>query len=133
MKKERIVFKSVIGYEKMYQVTNTGKVWSIKRKIFLKPCKDKNGYLYVQLRQKESDVGYKSCKLHRIVYEAFRGEIPTGWDIDHLDQNKENNNIKNLIALPHTEHLRRHKLGKPLTEEHKRKIREAKLNKKKGI
>lgn len=33
---------------------------------------------------------------HRFVWEAFFGEIPEGMQINHRDENKSNNNIKNL-------------------------------------
>ena len=132
MKKEREVFKPIIGYEGRYQVSNLGKVWSIKRKQQMKPYKDKYGYLYIQLPQRDGNVKFKSHKVHRLVYEAFHGPIPAGYEVDHLDQNKQNNNIKNLVALSHGDHVRRHRSGVPRSEEIKAKIRATKAKGKKN-
>ena len=122
--KQKEILKPVVGYEMFYRVTNTGKVWSIKRKKFLKPAYDKKGYQYVNLNKNQGH--YKSCKIHRIVYQAFRGPIPAGYDVDHLNMKKDDNNIKNLSAIPHSQHVRRHKLGHVVSEETKQKIRATK-------
>jgi len=36
----------------------------------------------------------------KYVYEFHNGKIPKGWILYHLDQNKYNDNIDNLIAIP---------------------------------
>lgn len=41
-------------------------------------------------------IGNTSGGVHRIVYEAFVGEIPKGLQINHMDGNKQNNHISNL-------------------------------------
>lgn len=42
--------------------------------------------------------------LHRDVWEKHKGAIPVGWDIHHIDGDKEHNSIKNLECLPKAEH-----------------------------
>lgn len=123
MKKQKEIFKPVLGFENNYLVTNTGRVWSIKRKRFLNPTKDVYGYYYHQLCDGN---GYnRAYKLHRIVFEAFRGELPKNFDVDHLDGNKANNNINNLLGLSHGEHIRRHRIGKVTSEATRLKISES--------
>lgn len=52
--------------------------------------------------------------IHRLVYEAFHGPIPSGCDIDHIDGDPSNNYIQNLQALSRKEHaLKTH--GMPVT------------------
>ena len=52
-----------------------------------------------------------------------------GFDIHHLDENKMNNSLSNLVYLTHSEHSKIHnKIGKKLSEETKRKLSEAKKN-----
>ena len=48
-------------------------------------------------------------KAHRMVYEAWRGEIPGGLCVDHLDFNRRNNNISNLQLLSKSENSKRKK------------------------
>lgn len=46
--------------------------------------------------------------LHRYKYEKEVGEIPHGHVVHHMDGNKENNNIKNLKAIPNEKHASLH-------------------------
>lgn len=53
----------------------------------------------------------------RVIYEAFRGKIPAGFEIDHIDGNPQNNALWNLRAVSHRENMNnpntRQKLRKP--------------------
>ena len=44
------------------------------------------------------------------------------YDIHHIDKNKMNNSLSNLVYLTHSEHMKIHNKGKTLSEEIKRKI-----------
>ena len=58
-----------------------------------------------------------SINTARVIYEAFRGEIPAGFEIDHIDGNPSNNAVYNLRAVSHKENMQnpntRQKLRKP--------------------
>lgn len=101
------VFKDIVGYEGLYQVSNIGRVKSLpKDKVLhncgfickskeriLKPKLEKNGYLRVGL-YKNGIVQYFS--IHRLVAIAFI-ENPNNYpDINHKDENRTNNNVNNL-------------------------------------
>lgn len=43
---------------------------------------------------------YGSMLLARLKYLTFKGEIPAGYTIDHIDGNHLNNDIRNLRAVP---------------------------------
>ena len=45
----------------------------------------------------------KVVYVHRMVYEAFKGEIPEGMEIDHIDRNRQNNNPDNLRVVTRSE------------------------------
>ena len=47
------------------------------------------------------------------------------YDIHHLDHNKMNNSLSNLVYLTHSEHAKIHANGRILSEETKRKLSEA--------
>ena len=63
--------------------------------------------------------------LHRFVWEENNGVIPKGYEIHHIDFNKSNNNISNLIMLSKKEHLEIH--SKSLTDE-QRQFRRNNMN-----
>ena len=63
-----------------------------------------NGYNYIWEAGK-----YQSE--HKLIYEKAHGEIPNGYIIHHIDKNRRNNNISNLIAIPSRDHLKLHKRG----------------------
>lgn len=46
---------------------------------------------------------------HRIIYERNFGKIKNNWEVHHIDMNKHNNNLENLIALPKLFHVFIHK------------------------
>lgn len=57
----------------------------------------------------------KRKRLHRYVWEQINGEIPKGYDIHHIDHNKDNNDISNLELLASIRHKQVH--GMELTKE----------------
>lgn len=91
------------NYDK-YEVYDDGRIYSYKSKKFLKPTKFKNGYYRVGLTNNEGKV--KLFTLHRVIYEAVTGEpIPEGYEINHIDENKENNSRSNLELLTHKQNI----------------------------
>lgn len=63
--------------------------------------------------------------LHRFVWEENNGVIPKGYEIHHIDFNKSNNRISNLIMISKKEHLDIH--SKSLTEQ-QRQFRRDNMN-----
>ena len=59
---------------------------------------------YVRLLQK--GMGHKFE--HILVWEKYFGKVPEGYQIHHIDGNKENNNIENLQLVTPMEHKRIH-------------------------
>ena len=69
---------------------------------------------YDGLRFKKVENGYyrssdrKRLSLHRYIYEKFKGKIPDGYLIHHIDFDKNNNNIENLVVMTYSEHRSLH-------------------------
>lgn len=59
---------------------------------------ERNGYLRVNLIN-----GHRS--IHRLVWETFKGEIPEGMVIDHIDGNRSNNSLSNLRLVTQSENM----------------------------
>lgn len=51
--------------------------------------------------------------VHRMVYETFNGVIPQGYEIDHINTIKTDNNLVNLRRVTHKENC-----NNPLTMKH---------------
>lgn len=70
--------------------------------------KDKT-YTYVSLNIERLSRGHrqKPVGLHTVIYAWYKGEVPLGYEVDHIDGNSLNNNIDNLQLLTHEENLQR--------------------------
>ena len=62
----------------------------------------------------------KGKRLHRAVWEYHNGYIPEGYHVHHVDGDRSNNDISNLILMRADEHLSEHMS----TKERKAKSRE---------
>lgn len=76
------------------------------RGVFLKrkeiaQCRQKNGYRVIHLKNKDD----RSCHLyvHRIVWEAFHGSVPCGYEIDHISTDRNDCSLSNLRLVTHAE------------------------------
>ena len=78
-----------------------GGLKTVKGKI-LSPSTDKYGYLRVILSK---DGKAKNFQVHRLVYEAFCGEIPDGLVVNHINEDKTDNRLENLNLLTPKENL----------------------------
>ncbi len=84
--------KVVNGFEN-YTVDEQGNIYSICSKKYLKPSRNKNGYMMVELfNEKEG----KNKLVHRVVAEAFIPNPNNYPQVNHKDENKLNNNVTNL-------------------------------------
>ena len=94
-------WKSIPGYEGLYEVSSYGRVKSLERyksnnggiqlikEKILKPHNTKKGYLTVQFSN-------KIFKVHRLVAEAFIPNPDNLPMVNHKDEDKTNNNVDNL-------------------------------------
>lgn len=97
------IWKPVLNYEGLYEVSNLGRVKSLISGKVLKFTKQRNGYLQVGLCK---DKKQKKFLVHRLVYMAFNGEIPAGLEVNHInDKDKTDNRLCNLNLMTHKENL----------------------------
>ena len=69
-------------------------------------CKDKNGYLRFSIYNNNLKK-IKTYFQHRFVYEVFKGTIPSHLEIDHINNIKSDNRIKNLQLLTHQQNIQK--------------------------
>lgn len=114
-------------------VTKGGLVYRYDKKkdrlVQCKLTKDRKGYLTVSVKRPK-----KIMSVHRLVYETFVGEIPCGYEIDHLNTIRDDNRFDNLRLVTHKENCnnlltRKHRSealkGMHLNEETKKKMSDA--------
>ena len=102
------IWKPVKGYEGFYEVSNLGKVKSLKRIVeksngskrtvnerILKPSIDDQGYLIVTLYHKAIK---KTKKIHQLVAESFLNHTRCGYKlvVNHINFDKTDNRVENL-------------------------------------
>ena len=103
------IWKDIKGYEKMYQISNYGRIKSLSR--FINSCKQYSSIGYYSkekiIKQSVSKTGYYICtlckngktrtfKVHRLIAEAFIDNPNNLPIINHKDGNKLNNSIDNM-------------------------------------
>lgn len=77
-----------------YIIYEDGQIWSNKTRKFMKPAKNSDGYLQTVLTNKDGE--RKTVKIHRLVAIAFIPNPNNYTHINHIDENKLNNNVNNL-------------------------------------
>lgn len=87
------VLKDVIGYEGLYEVSNKGVVYGRKRNNILKFRINHKGYCQLSLCK---DNKKKETTIHRLVAIAFLPNPKNKPQVNHIDGNKQNNNVENL-------------------------------------
>ena len=101
-------FIDISGYEGKYAVSKSGRVYSYPNRShsdgkLLQTTYNRydNGYLAVGLLLNGV---YKKKLVHRLVAETFIDNIP-GEEVNHLDGNKSNNDVKNLEWVTHQKNI----------------------------
>lgn len=101
MNKIKENWKSVVGFEGLYEVSDLGRVRSLnylgntgKAKV-LSPWSCR-GYLRLGLYK---DGKKKQFLVHTLVITAFRGPIPAGMQVNHRNEDKRDNRLVNLEVV----------------------------------
>lgn len=141
---EKEIWRDIVGYEGKYQVSNCGRVRSVKRTVWdnrgyyktvpekiLKVGITSRGYAEVQLWK---DGIKKYYLVHRLVGQAFLPNPEKLPQVNHKDENKQNNNVDNLefcsVSYNNTYNGKAKKAGKKISEKLRgRKLPEEQIKK----
>ena len=111
------IWKPIVGYEGLYEVSNKGRIKSLRyfggRRSVIMKLNLHHKYTTIMLCK---DGNHKTFLVHRLVYEAFFGPLPKfeflgigNGDkmmvINHKDENPHNNNLENLELITHIENI----------------------------
>lgn len=108
---ENEIWKDIIGYENIYQVSNFGRVRSLRRLRIVNQRLSKSGYLNVTLR-KESNSKLKGMRVNRLVAIAFIENINNKPYVNHINSIKTDNNVNNLEWCTQSENIKHaYKIG----------------------
>jgi hypothetical protein len=86
-----------------YKVDDQGNIYRRQGEGFLKQQVNNDGYSVVVIRPSKQK--FKEYKVHRIIWEAFNGAIPDGFEIDHINDDRADNKLTNLQLLIHAENV----------------------------
>ena len=116
---KREIWKPVVGFKGLYEVSNLGRVRSvdrvgisfwrgrnIHRKLhgkILSPWIGSKGYLSVVIANDDKIRIIR--KVHSLVLEAFIGPRPEGYECRHLDDVPDNNRLSNLCWGTNSENV----------------------------
>ena len=95
MNENKEIWKDIVGYEGLYQVSNLGRVKSLKygKEKILKPANIGRGYLKVNIWKNGEQNQYL---VHRLVGQSFIPNPNNLPEINHRDEDKTNNRVENL-------------------------------------
>lgn len=105
------IWKDVVGYEGLYQVSNLGNVksligWDVSKQQYIKREKvlspSESEYKRVVLYK---DGKCKTISIHRLVAKTFLDNPNNLPQINHKDENKYNNCVDNLEYCTHKENM----------------------------
>lgn len=104
---DKEVWKDIVGFETVYQVSNKGRIKRLESRCVAKggstrrvkeriltpfPNKTRHNYLYINLNWE----GITQFRVHRLVAKMFISNPNNLPEVNHLDGNKNNNCVNNL-------------------------------------
>lgn len=93
-------WKDIPDYENLYQVSTLGRVRSAKTLKPLVPQISDRGYLRVRLTKNKQR---KTARVHRLVAYAFIPNVDMKPEINHINGNKTDNRVCNLVWVSKSE------------------------------
>ena len=98
-------WKDIKGYEGIYQVSDRGRIKSLRKKKYLKVWSTKQGYRYVVLNIEGKAY---TTYIHQLIAQAFIPNPDNKDIVHHIDRNPENNSLDNLMWVTQQEHFAIH-------------------------
>ena len=97
------IWKPIIGYEGLYEISNFGRVRNASQKI-IKVQINNRGYYRIRLCKNGK---YEQYFIHRLVAITFIPNKDISLEVNHKDENKLNNKVDNLEWVTRKENMNR--------------------------
>jgi len=103
------IWKDVVGYEDIYQISNIGNLRNKKRNKLKKLTTSDYGYMRSSLWRNQKRF---NCSVHRLVAEAFIPNPDNKPQVNHINGIKDDNRVENLEWCTQSENgLHAHRTG----------------------
>ena len=86
---------------------SNGKLYNTRSKKEIRQQKRKNGYMIANIPKPMGAKGKETMYVHRVVWQCFKGEIPAGLQMDHINDVRDDNRLENLQLLTPRENSRK--------------------------
>ena len=103
------IWRDIKGYEGLYQISNLGNVKNTKTLKILKACNNTHGYKIVILYR---DGKRKCLQIHRLLALNFIPNNENKTCVDHINNIRLGNRLKNLRFVTSQENNRNRSIGK---------------------
>lgn len=87
-----------------YQIDTNGDIQNLRTGRILKTGKNQKGYHHITLSNKGKS---KTTTIHKLVFTTYIGQTKKGYDINHIDGNKNNNSVSNLELITRKENCQK--------------------------
>lgn len=118
------IWRDIPGYEGLYQANNCGEIKSLRRDRILAARKHK-GYLQLSLCKNGES---KTYAVHRLVWIAFNGPIPEGYEVNHLNERPWDNRLENLNLMTRKENINWGSHNIKMGKAHRKKVEQYTLD-----
>ena len=85
-----------------YEVSARGVVRRRHTKSVVSAWPNDQGYLYVKLQRAGQ---WFKRRVHKLVYEAHKGRVPIGKEVDHRNRKRDDPKLRNLRAITHGQNV----------------------------
>ena len=117
------VWRDILHYEGLYQISNYGDIWDVKNQVLLKPSLNHHGYYDVKLTNQYGK--HVTESIHRLVALTWvENPNPKEFNcVNHKDEVKTNNYYENLEWCTRAYNVSYSMKGRHKSPEHLEKLR----------
>lgn len=103
------IWKPVQDFEDRYEISNKGLLHCLKTRYTKEHYTYGNkGGKYLTFVLCKNKYNHIQRPIHKLVYETFVGPIPKGYDVHHINHNRQDNRLENLCLIEKSKHSKMH-------------------------